>query len=141
MDPISAIGSLCTLIEGGKAVGDLTGKLVECMRSIDQQKAEIMHKEAAGGVTASMRATERLVRKKELEAAEKQLYEVIVNTVGFSAWKELQELRKEEIRADREAAKEIMAKREKQREMIFAIVICVGGTVAIGLIVTMILMF
>ena len=60
---------------------------------------------------------------------------------GFSAWKELQELRKEEIRADREAAKEIMAKREKQREMIFAIVICVGGTVAIGLIVTMILMF
>ena len=139
MDPISLVGSITTLIEGGRQVGDLSKKIVSAMRSIDMERAEIMHRESSGGVTGNMRATERFIRKQELARAEEELRQIIVAYVGPSGWKELQEMRKIEAKRDREAAQAIVDAQSKKREIIFATIIALLGSTGIGAIIYLII--
>ena len=138
---IETIGAITTAIEGGKAIGEVLGKAAEALKQLDEEKASMMHKEASGGMSSDAKAMERLLKKKELEQAEKDLYNVIASVAGFSTWQELQKMRSEQRAADKRATRELMAKRERKREMVFSIIIAVGGTAAIGSIIFLILVF
>ena len=84
---------------------------------------------------------ERLLKKKELEQAEKDLYNVIVSVAGFSTWQELQKMRSEQRAADKRAARELMAKRERKRDMALSILIAGGGNLSITIIILLMFVF
>ncbi len=138
---IETIGAITTAIEGGKAVAEVLGKAAEALKQLDEEKASMMHKEASGGMSSDAKAMERLLKKKELEQAEKDLYNVIVSVAGFSTWQELQKMRSEQRAADKRAARELMAKRERKRDMALSILIAGGGTLSITIIILLMFVF
>ena len=138
---IETICAITTAIEGGKAVAEVLGKAAEALKQLDEEKASMMHKEASGGMSSDAKAMERLLKKKELEQAEKDLYNVIVSVAGFSTWQELQKMRSEQRAADKRAARELMAKRERKRDMALSILIAGGGTLSITIIILLMFVF
>ena len=138
---IDTIGAITTAIEGGKAVAEVLGKAAEALKQLDEEKASMMHKEASGGMSSDAKAMERLLKKKELEQAEKDLYNVIVSVAGFSTWQELQKMRSEQRAADKRAARELMAKRERKRDMALSILIAGGGNLSITIFILLMFVF
>ena len=112
MDPISILGGLSAGIKAGKQLYALKGQVVDFFDTVDAAKAKHAKKKNSIFAGSNEEGLTTYLDMMAARDAEEQLRELIVNTRGYSAYTELQNIRKE-IRQERKAAE---AQRQLDRQ-------------------------
>ena len=132
MDPLSILASVTTLVEGGKSVFEIGQAAAAAVKKLDDESARLMV-QSSRGMTSEQKSVNTIIKRREIEAARKELYYFFRDTegLGVSAWREMEEeLKKQKVR-DKKAAKELQIKREKTREAVFIAAVVCGGCLGI----------
>ena len=102
------------------------------VKKLDDESARLMV-QSSRGMTSEQKSVNTIIKRREIEAARKELYYFFRDTegLGVSAWREMEEeLKKQKVR-DKKAAKELQIKREKTREAVFIAAVVCGGCLGI----------
>jgi len=134
MDPITAVSATLATISGGIKAGKqlyaMKNEIVTFFDGVDQAKQK--HSKKKNGLFASSNE-EALSTFLEAQAArdsEFQLKEIIIGSRGFSAWTELQNIRKE-VRQQRKAEEaQRLVDRQKKAEAFLTLAVIVLSAIA-----------
>lgn len=127
---MAALGAVKAGIAVGKDLQSLGKDLGKIWDAIDQVNTK--HTQASKGKGgASSRALDTYIATVQARDMEDQLKRVIMETRGMKGWKELQKIREQVMKEDREGRAEAL-RRKNQREYYLSIVL---GVVFIGLAV------
>tara|TARA_B100001093_G_scaffold228499_1_gene219119 strand:+ start:342 stop:791 length:450 start_codon:yes stop_codon:yes gene_type:complete len=143
MDPITAVSATLATISGGIKAGKqlyaMKNEIVSFFDGVDQAKQK--HSKKKNGLFASSNeeALSTFLDAQAARDSEFQLKEIIIGSRGFSAWTELQNIRKE-VRQQRKAEEaQRLVDRQKRAEAFLTIAVVVlsaialfGGVYALG---------
>jgi len=131
MDPFTILGGLSAGIKAGKQLYSLKNQVTEFFDVVDEAKQK--HSKKKNGIFASSNeeALSTFLDAQAARDAEEQLREIIVNTRGFSAWTELQNIRKE-VRQQRKAEEaQRQVDRQRRAEALLTVAVVVVSAIAL----------
>jgi hypothetical protein len=131
MDPITILGGLSAGIKAGKQLYSMKNEIVSFFDGVDEAKAKHNKKKNSIFAGSSEEGLSTYLDLMAARDAEESLRELIVNTRGFSAYTELQNIRKE-IRQERKAAEaQRQIDRQKRAEAALTVAVIVLGAIAL----------
>ena len=125
VDPFTILGGLSAGIKAGKQLYSLKKQVTEFFDVVDEAKQKHSKKRNSMFASSNEEALSTFLDAQAAKDAEEQLREIIVNSRGFSAWTELQNIRKE-IRQQRkaeEAQKQIDRQKRAEAALTLAVVV------------------
>ena len=134
MDPLSALAMVKGGITAGKQIYSMTKELTAFFDSVDGANHKHQKKKSSIFSSANEEALNTFLDKQKAADAEEQLRELITNTRGISAYRQLQALRRE-IRMERKEAQRLaILKAQEMQENVLSglliagfLLICLGS--------------
>lgn len=131
MDPFTILGGLSAGIKAGKQLYSLKKQVTEFFDVVDEAKQNHSKKRNSLFASSNEEALSTFLDAQGAKDAEEQLREIIVNSRGFSAWTELQNIRKE-IRQQRKAEEaQRQVDRQKRAEAALTVAVVVLSAIAL----------
>tara|TARA_B100001057_G_scaffold328703_1_gene329065 strand:+ start:1014 stop:1457 length:444 start_codon:yes stop_codon:yes gene_type:complete len=131
MDPFIILGGLSAGIKAGKQLYSLKKQVTEFFDVVDEAKQKHSKKRNSLFASSNEEALSTFLDAQAAKDAEEQLREIIVNSRGFSAWTELQNIRKE-IRQQRKAEEaQRQVDRQKRAEAALTVAVVVLSAIAL----------
>ena len=124
MDPLSALALVKGGITAGKQIYSMTKELKAFFDAVDGANHKHQKKKSSIFASANEEALNTFLDKQKAADAEEQLRELITNTRGISAYRQLQALRRE-IRMERKEAQRlaILKAQEMQENVLSGLLI------------------
>ena len=124
MDPLSALAMVKGGITAGKQIYSMTKELTAFFDAVDGANHKHQKKKSSIFASANEEALNTFLDKQKAADAEEQLRELITNTRGISAYRQLQALRRE-IRMERKEAQRlaILKAQEMQENVLSGLLI------------------
>lgn len=124
MDPLSALAMVKGGITAGKQIYSMTKELTAFFDVVDGANHKHQKKKSSIFASANEEALNTFLDKQKAADAEEQLRELITNTRGISAYRQLQALRRE-IRMERKEAQRlaILKAQEMQENVLSGLLI------------------
>jgi len=134
MDPLSALALVKGGITAGKQIYSMTKELKAFFDAVDGANHKHQKKKSSIFASANEEALNTFLDKQKAADAEEQLRELITNTRGISAYRQLQALRRE-IRMERKEAQRLaILKAQEMQENVLSgllvagfLLICLGS--------------
>lgn len=131
MDPFIILGGLSAGIKAGKQLYSLKKQVTEFFDVVDEAKQKHSKKRNSLFASSNEEALSTFLDAQGAKDAEEELREIIVNSRGFSAWTELQNIRKE-IRQQRKAEEaQRQVDRQKRAEAALTVAVVVLSAIAL----------
>ena len=115
MDPLSALAMVKGGITAGKQIYSMTKELTAFFDAVDGANHKHQKKKSSIFASANEEALNTFLDKQKVADAEEQLRELITNTRGISAYRQLQALRRE-IRMERKEAQRLAILRAQEMQ-------------------------
>ena len=115
MDPLSALAMVKGGITAGKQIYSMTKELTAFFDAVDGANHKHQKKKSSIFASANEEALNTFLDKQKAADAEEQLRELITNTRGISAYRQLQALRRE-IRMERKEAQRLAILRAQEMQ-------------------------
>ena len=115
MDPLSALAMVKGGITAGKQIYSMTKELTAFFDAVDGANQKHQKKKSSIFASANEEALNTFLDKQKAADAEEQLRELITNTRGISAYRQLQALRRE-IRMERKEAQRLAILRAQEMQ-------------------------
>ena len=115
MDPLSALAMVKGGITAGKQIYSMTKELTAFFDAVDGANQKHQKKKSSIFASANEEALNTFLDKQKAADAEEQLRELITNTRGISAYRQLQAIRRE-IRMERKEDQRLAILRAQQMQ-------------------------
>ena len=126
MDPLSALAMVKGGITAGKQIYSMTKELTAFFDAVDGANHKHQKKKSSIFASANEEALNTFLDKQKAADAEEQLRELITNTRGISAYRQLQALRRE-IRMERKEAQRLaILKAQEMQENVLSGLLVAG---------------
>ena len=126
MDPLSALAMVKGGITAGKQIYSMTKELTAFFDAVDGANHKHQKKKSSIFASANEEALNTFLDKQKAADAEEQLRELITNTRGISAYRQLQALRRE-IRMERKEAQRLaILKAQEMQENVLSALLIIG---------------
>ena len=142
IDPLSALAMVKGGISAGRTIASMSKELAGFFDSVDSAKKDHEKKKQSPFSSTNEEALDTFMKRQQAKQAEEELREFIVNTIGYSAYQELLNLRREIAQERKETERQARVDAERMKEnaemafiaVVIFLLIC-GG--ALGLLVAM----
>jgi len=126
MDPLTAFAAVKGGISAGKQLYSMTKEITAFFDAVDGANQKHQKKKSSIFASANEEALNTFLDKQKAADAEEQLRELITNTRGLSAYKQLQSIRRE-IRMERKEDQRLaLIKAEEMRENVLSALLIIG---------------
>ena len=126
VDPLTALAAVKGGISAGKQLYSMTKEITAFFDAVDGANQKHQKKKSSIFASANEEALNTFLDKQKAADAEEQLRELIVNTRGISAYKQLQSIRRE-IRMERKEDQRLaLIKAEEMRENVLSALLIIG---------------
>lgn len=126
MDPLTAFAVVKGGITAGKQLYSMTKEITAFFDAVDGANQKHQKKKSSIFASANEEALNTFLDKQKAADAEEQLRELITNTRGISAYKQLQAIRRE-IRMERKEDQRLaLIKAEEMRENVLSALLIIG---------------
>ena len=126
MDPLTAFAAVKGGISAGKQLYSMTKEITAFFDAVDGANQKHQKKKSSIFASANEEALNTFLDKQKAADAEEQLRELITNTRGISAYKQLQSIRRE-IRMERKEDQRLaLIKAEELRENVLSALLIIG---------------
>ena len=126
MDPLTAFAAVKGGISAGKQLYSMTKEITAFFDAVDGANQKHQKKKSSIFASANEEALNTFLDKQKAADAEEQLRELITNTRGISAYKQLQSIRRE-IRMERKEDQRLaLIKAEEMRENVLSALLIIG---------------
>jgi len=126
MDPLTAFAAVKGGISAGKQLYSMTKEITAFFDAVDGANQKHQKKKSSIFASANEEALNTFLDKQKAADAEEQLRELITNTRGISAYKQLQAIRRE-IRMERKEDQRLaLIKAEEMRENVLSALLIIG---------------
>ena len=126
VDPLTAFAAVKGGITAGKQLYSMTKEITAFFDAVDGANQKHQKKKSSIFASANEEALNTFLDKQKAADAEEQLRELITNTRGISAYKQLQAIRRE-IRMERKEDQRLaLIKAEEMRENVLSALLIAG---------------
>ena len=131
VDPFTILGGLSAGIKAGKQLYSMKNEIVSFFDTVDEAKQKHSKKRNSIFASSNEEALSTFLNAQAARDSELQLKEIIIGSRGFSAWTELQNIRKE-IRQQRKAQEaQDQLDRQKRAEALLTVAVVVVSAIAL----------
>jgi len=133
VDPFTILGGLSAGIKAGKQLYSMKNEIVTFFDTVDEAKRKHSKKRNSLFASSNEEALSTFLDAQAAKDSELQLKEIIIGSRGFSAWTELQNIRKE-VRQQRKAdeAKKQVERQERVEAALTVAVVLVSALALFG---------
>ena len=131
VDPFTILGGLSAGIKAGKQLYSMKNEIVSFFDTVDEAKQKHSKKRNSLFASSNEEALSTFLDAQAARDSELQLKEIIIGSRGFSAWTELQNIRKE-IRQQRKAQEaQDQLDRQKRAEAALTVAVVLVSAIAL----------